>query len=52
MFGELPAWAFYARHADGLDLRNIRVRAKKSDPRPPLVIDDARLVEESRLRIY
>lgn len=52
MFGELPSWAFYARHADGLDLRNVRVRAKKSDPRPPLVIDDVRLVDGSRLRIY
>lgn len=52
MFGELPAWAFYARHVDGLDLRNVRVRAKKTDARPPLVIDDVRLVDGSRLRVY
>lgn len=40
MFGELPAWGFYARHVDGLKLKNISVKAKNMDYRPACVFDD------------
>ncbi len=52
MFGELPAWALYARHTDGLTLRNVRVHARQSDVRPPLVLDDVHLLGRGRLRAY
>ncbi|MCA9732865.1 glycoside hydrolase family 28 protein [candidate division KSB1 bacterium] len=40
MFGELPAWAFYIRHASGLTMKNIIVKAKAPDYRPAIVFDD------------
>lgn len=40
MFGELPAWALYARHVDGLTLRNIRFSLRDADFRPAFVFDD------------
>jgi hypothetical protein len=40
MFGELPAWGFYVRHAEGVVLRNVRLRLKEADFRPAIVCDD------------
>lgn len=40
MFGELPAWAFYVRHVDGLDLRNVTVRKRAEDYRDAVIYDD------------
>jgi hypothetical protein len=40
MFGELPAWAFYVRHVDGLLMKNVRVSYKNDDFRPACVFDD------------
>ena len=44
MFGSLPASGLYARHVDGLALRNVQLRTDQPDARPPLVLDDVRLV--------
>ncbi len=41
MFGELPAWAFYIRHANGIHFQNVRFSFEQADFRPALVIDDA-----------
>jgi hypothetical protein len=50
MFGALPAAALYARHVDGLLLRDVRVTVAGDDPRPWLVTDDvAGLVIEAPL---
>lgn len=40
MFGELPAWALYARHVKGLKLDNVRVYLSGDDFRPAFVYDD------------
>ena len=40
MFGELPAWAFYVRHVDGLSFENIEVKVKNQDFRPAFVFND------------
>jgi polygalacturonase len=42
MFGHLPAYALFARHVEGLTLRNVRIRAAQRDPRPPLLFEDVR----------
>jgi hypothetical protein len=41
MFGELPAWGFYIRHAEGIHFHNVRLSFEQADFRPALVIDDA-----------
>ncbi len=47
MFGELPAWGFYVRHASGLHIHNLRLHLAAADYRPALVFDDVqRLVLE------
>lgn len=41
MFGTLPAYGFYVRHARGVTLRDIRIRTTLPDARPAVVLDDA-----------
>lgn len=40
MFGELPAWGVYIRHADGITIDNLKLKIKKPDYRPAIVCDD------------
>ncbi|MDP5129773.1 MAG: glycosyl hydrolase family 28 protein [Paraglaciecola sp.] len=40
MFGELPAWGLYIRHAKNVELINITLRANEADFRPAFVFDD------------
>lgn len=39
-FKELPAWAFYVRHAEGVHFENVTCTANKKDYRPAVVLDD------------
>lgn len=40
MFGELPAWGMYVRHASGVQFTGITVSAAKTDYRTAIVLDD------------
>ncbi|MDN3546944.1 glycoside hydrolase family 28 protein [Mucilaginibacter aquaedulcis] len=40
MFGELPAWGFYVRHAGDISMQNIQIRYKAADFRSACVFDD------------
>lgn len=40
MFGELPAWGFYVRHASGLTFKNIKLTLDNYDFRPAFIFDD------------
>jgi polygalacturonase len=40
MFGVLPAYGFYVRHAGNIALDNIELRCKTEDMRPAVVCDD------------
>lgn len=40
MFGELPAWALYVRHAKSLVMNGIRLSLAEPDFRPAFVLDD------------
>ena len=37
---ELPAWGFYLRHVKGMTFDNVVLKAKKSDYRPAIVLDN------------
>lgn len=39
-FKELPAWAFYIRHAEGIVFKNVTFKALNQDYRPAIVTDD------------
>jgi Glycosyl hydrolases family 28 len=51
LFGELPAWAFYMRHVVGLKLKNIAVKAEKSDYRPAFVVDGVTELNLDKIKI-
>jgi hypothetical protein len=42
MFGELPAWGFFIRHVEGLEMKNIKISCKEDDYRAAMVFDDVR----------
>lgn len=45
MFGVLPAYGFYARHARGITLHNVRFELQRPDMRPAVVCEDVEDVE-------
>lgn len=51
MFGRLPAYGLYVRHADGLRMTNVALRCLSEDARPALVCDDANAVELDTLTV-
>jgi hypothetical protein len=51
MFEELPSWAFYVRHVNGLVMKNISVRALEKDYRPAYVFDDVKNLKMNGIRI-
>lgn len=51
MFGTLPAYAFYIRHAKVLLLSDIRVAMRQKDARPAFVLDDVRDSAFSNVRV-
>jgi len=51
MFGEVPAWGFYVRHAEGIEFRNCHVTLKQPDFRPAMVFDDVRGLRLARVNI-
>lgn len=52
MFGELPAAAFYIRHAGNLQINNIDVYYKQPDERPSIVLDDVQGISFDNLNIH
>jgi polygalacturonase len=42
MFGTLPAYGFFIRHASGVDLDNVEVRYATTDTRPAFVLRDVK----------
>jgi hypothetical protein len=42
MFGELPAWGFYIRHASGIKFKNVKFSFQEDDNRPGIVVDDVK----------
>jgi len=51
MFGELPAWGFYLRHARGIRFNNVKLSYRKDDFRPAIVMDDVQSSGVSGLNI-
>ena len=51
MFGVLPAWGFYCRHAEGVDFENVTLRVKAKDYRSALVCDDVKQLQLDGFRV-
>src|SRR5262245_20291450 len=50
MFGVLPAYGFYVRHAAGVHMDGVDVAFMALDTRPAIVLDDVRDVELHRMK--
>ncbi len=42
MFGSLPAWGFFIRHINGLEMRDIGLTCLTADARSPMIIGDVK----------
>jgi hypothetical protein len=49
MFGELPVWGFYVRHAKDITFKHIRLKLINHDFRPSAVFDDVKNINIHRL---
>jgi hypothetical protein len=51
MFGEMPAWGFYMRHAEGIQFSNVKLVLQEADLRAAVVFDDVTRVRAEQLTI-
>jgi len=51
MFGELPAWGFYMRHAKNIFFNNVVLMLEKPDFRPAFVLDNVKTFKSANLSI-
>ena len=51
MFGMLPAWGFFIRHAKGIEFNNVEIGFLKEDRRPAFVLDQAEAVELNHVKL-
>jgi hypothetical protein len=51
MWGELPSWGFYMRHATGIEVKNMMLKYVQDDFRPAIVMDDVQSSMMSGLNI-
>lgn len=40
MYGALPSYAFYLRHAKNIRMNNIKITQQQADGRPAFILDD------------
>ena len=50
MFGKLPAYGFYCRHAENLTFNNVEVDFIDPDARPAIVFDDINCLDLSKIK--
>ncbi|MDE1192088.1 MAG: glycoside hydrolase family 28 protein [Arachidicoccus sp.] len=51
MFGEMPAWGFYVRHAENIKMKNIVLKLDNEDFRPAFVFDDVSNIELDKISL-
>ena len=52
MFGVLPAWGLYCRHAEGLVFENVTLKVSGKDYRAALIFDDVRDLTLDCLKVF
>jgi polygalacturonase len=50
MFGEMPAYGFFIRHVNGLEMSDVEVSYMKEDLRPAFVLDDVKGADFFRVK--
>lgn len=52
MFGLLPAYGFYIRHARGIEIDNVAIRLIDDDERPTFVVEDVAAIDVRGLTVH
>lgn len=50
MFGDIPAYGFYIRHVDGINMDNVEVGYMTDDQRPAFVLNDVKNADFHRVK--
>ena len=50
MFGLVPAYGFFIRHAAGIELSNVDIGFMREDRRPAFVLEDVKGIEFQHVR--
>ncbi|QEC78547.1 glycoside hydrolase family 28 protein [Mucilaginibacter ginsenosidivorax] len=51
MFGELPSWGLYTRHASGIHISDFKITLKQDDFRPAMVFDDVSGLDLKKIEV-
>ncbi len=51
MFGELPVWGFYVRHANGVVMKNVRLRMTGNDYRKAFLFNDVKNLLLEKIKV-
>ena len=52
MFGEMPAYGFFIRHAKGIVLNDVHISYLSEEMRPPFVLDQVEIADFSRVTAH
>jgi polygalacturonase len=52
MFGEMPAYGFFIRHAKGIVLNDVHISYLSEEMRPPFVLDEVAIADFSRVTAH
>jgi hypothetical protein len=52
MFGMMPAYGFFVRHARGVELSDVEVGFMKEDRRPAFVLDNVKGIDFRHVRAH
>jgi len=50
MFGEIPAYGFFIRHVNGIEMSNVEVSYLKEDLRPAFILNDVKKADFHRVK--
>jgi len=51
MFGTTPAYGFFIRHAQGLEMQSVKIENPNADERPVFVLEDVQGAEFGRIKV-
>ena len=52
MFGDLPAYGFFVRHAEAVDFNNVTVNYLDAEMRPPFFLEDVTFAKFNNVTGY
>ena len=51
MFGEVPSWGMYVRHATGIEMKNVTLKLNDHDFRPALIFQNVKKIDLQKMML-